>query len=268
MSSARDYFVAQVPRLLNASGLRVRYGSVEALTDFSIGVDAGEIVGLVGRAGSGKTSLLQVLTGHIRPAAGRIVLDRKWIDTDDPSINARHGLVGCLRPVPFMPKATALANVRVGCEQRRRVGAMAGFLRTPAHVRDQLRMDQTAAELLDVVGLKDFSDIVAGDLSSGQLMRISLARAVASEPRVMVVDDPVAGLDRGEAMHMLELIHDLHVRFRIPMLIAARELRPLMEICGRVVVVHQGRKVCEGNPYDIEEDSRYIETVTRSTWAG
>ncbi len=259
MSDRRGYFVAQVPRLLNASSLRVRFGTVEALTDLSIGVDAGEIVGVVGHPGSGKSTLLRVLGGHLRPMAGRITFDHHPIDGDDPSANVRRGLSACLRPIPVVGGESVLTNLRIGFEQTRRRGGLSSLFQLPGYRREEIGLGLAAANLLELVGLTDFADVPCREMSPGQQVRIALARALAMRPRVLLMDDPLAGLDHDEISHMLALFAQVNQQFGVSMLITARTLQPITRLCTRVAVLHLGRKRCEGPPADVEEDANYHE---------
>jgi branched-chain amino acid transport system ATP-binding protein len=230
--------------LLEVAGLTKRYGGVVANSAVSLGVQAGEIVGVMGPNGAGKTTLFDVISGFTRPDAGRIVFDDKDITGERPHAISARGLGRTFQRLRPFPDLTFLENVLVGALARTaRLG--------PAR--------EEARRCLALVGLEQEADKKAFAASTGQRRRIELARILATRPRLLLLDEPTAGVDPGAVDEIAHLLRRLREQEGVTLMIIEHDLPFLMALSDRVVGLHLGEKIAEGPPAAVSNDPRVIQ---------
>jgi branched-chain amino acid transport system ATP-binding protein len=229
--------------LLEAVGLEKRFGGVHAVAGVSLTVDAGEIVGLIGPNGAGKTTLFQLLSGFLAPDRGTVRLAGRPTAGLRPHQLCRHGLARTFQIVKPFPGLTVVENVRVGALARAR-----GFEEATAHARG----------IADFVGLGAKADVAARALTLPERKRLELARALATEPRLLLLDEVMAGLTPAETAQVVHLCGQINAR-GISILLIEHVMRAVMTLSHRVVVLSQGRVIAEGAPAAIAADPRVIE---------
>jgi branched-chain amino acid transport system ATP-binding protein len=230
--------------LLDVDGLTKRYGGVTANASVSLSVRAGEIVGVMGPNGAGKTTLFDAISGFVAPDAGRIVFDGEDITGARPYTISAHGLGRTFQRLRPFPDLTFLENVLVGALAR------------TAHVR---RAREEAHRCLRLVGLDEHAHKYAFAASTGQRRRIELARILATRPRLLLLDEPTAGVDPGAVEDMGHLIRQLRDEHGVTLLIIEHDLPFLIELSDRVIALHLGEKIAEGAPAAVTADPRVIE---------
>jgi branched-chain amino acid transport system ATP-binding protein len=230
--------------LLDVDGLTKRYGGVIANAGISLSVRAGEIVGVMGPNGAGKTTLFDAISGFTAPDAGRIVFDGEDITGARPYTISAHGLGRTFQRLRPFPDLTFLENVLVGALAR------------TSHV---WRAREEAHRCLRLVGLDEHADKRAFAASTGQRRRIELARILATRPRLLLLDEPTAGVDPGAVEEMGLLIRRLRDGEGVTLLIIEHDLPFLMELSDRVIALHLGEKIAEGTPETVTGDPRVIE---------
>lgn len=244
--------------ILQAQGVSKRFGGVAALTGVDLEVSAGEIRGLIGPNGSGKTTLLNVLSGAIRPDAGAIRFRGQAIQGAQPAAIARAGLARTFQNLKLFEKMSVLENVLVGRHMHLRAGLWATALRLGPFVREEAAARQRALELLDFVGLAGRAGDTARDLSYGERRLLEIARALACEPQLLLLDEPVAGMNDSEKEHAIRLIQRIRSS-GVAVLLVEHSMRVIMTVCDRITVLNYGRRLAEGRPDQIQGNPEVVE---------
>ncbi len=248
---------AETP-LLEARGVAKQFGGLAALSDISLTVQRGEIYGLIGPNGAGKTTLFNCLTGLYQPSAGDFRLDGESLAGLTPHAVARRGVARTFQNIRLFANMTALENVMVGRHARTRAGVLGAILRTRATRDEEAAITRHAERLLAYVGLGHRADDLAKHLSYGDQRRLEIARALATEPALLALDEPAAGMnatETGELRRLLERIRNDGVT----LLLIEHDVALVMGLCDRVAVLDYGRKIAEGAPAAVQRDPAVIE---------
>lgn len=238
--------------LLRLSGVSRRFGGVVAVDGVDLVVETGEIVGLMGANGAGKTTLFSMIAGNLRPSAGKIVLDDRRIDRLRPDRICRLGVARAFQIVRPFAGLTVVENVAIG------------ELFGSGHERSMTRAENAARKTLDEVGLGDRADDPAGTLTLAGRKRLEIARALATHPRLLLLDEVMAGLTPVEVADALDTIRLLHQRYNLTIIVIEHVMRALMQLSERLVVLHHGAKIAEGRPDEIANDAGVIEAYLGS----
>jgi branched-chain amino acid transport system ATP-binding protein len=244
--------------VLAVSGLAKRFGGLRAIDDLSFEVQPGTVYAVIGPNGAGKTTLLNLMTGIYRPDAGRIVLAGRDVTGLPTHRWAAAGLGRTFQNLQVFFNMSALDNVMTGRHLREHCTLLASLLRTPALVRAEARCRRRAAELMCRVGLEAYIDAPADGMPYGALKRLEIARALASEPRLLLLDEPAAGLNATEAREIDSLIRQLATE-GMTVVLVEHNMRLVMGVSDRVLVLDQGAKLAEGTPAEMSRDARVIE---------
>jgi len=239
--------------LLRAEGLGVRYGGVHANLDIDLEVAAGELVGLIGPNGAGKTTLLDALTGFVSPSSGCVVFDGRDLARVTPSERAHLGLVRTFQSLELFEDLTVADNLRVAAQPASWRGVLADLFRPlrPSSV------DDAVAEALAGVGLQAQADLLPTELSHGHRMLVAIARALAARPRVVLLDEPGAGLDVDESQQLGSRLRGL-VDAGMGALLVDHDMDLVLGVCDRIVVLDFGRVIATGTPAEVAADPRVL----------
>jgi branched-chain amino acid transport system ATP-binding protein len=244
--------------LLAATGIRKHFGGLAALSDVSISVRRGEIFGLIGPNGAGKTTLFNVLTGLAVPDAGELLFDGKRIDGLKPHAVARHGIARTFQNIRLFGSMTALENVMVGRHLRSTTGVLGAVFRTRHAMAEERAIAQRAHELLDYCGLAARAPSLARDLPYGDQRRLEIARALATEPKLLALDEPAAGMNATETAALRELLERIRAD-GVTLLLIEHDMKLVMGLSHSVTVLDYGEKIAEGEPEAVQRDPRVIE---------
>jgi branched-chain amino acid transport system ATP-binding protein len=248
-----------VRSLLSLRNIGKTFGGLSALSDISFDVEPGEIVGVIGPNGAGKTTLFNVVTAVFPPTAGEVVFDGERISGLLPHAITKRGVARTFQSIRLFSTMTVEENVMVGRHCRTGAGVWRGVLRTRAERREERGIRAKTRELLDLVGLSGADrDRAAGSLPYGHQRRLEIARALAAEPRLLLLDEPVAGMNDAETQEVLGLIQRVQA-LGVTILLIEHDMSLVMRACGRLVVFNFGRKIAEGTPTEIRDDPRVIE---------
>ena len=243
---------AEAP-LLQISGVGKRYGGVRALSDITFEVPGGMIMGLIGPNGAGKTTLFNVITGAYQPDAGRVHFQGEALNGRASHEIVRLGVARTFQNVALFESMTVLENVLVGGHVRGRAGFWGAVLRPPGVRAEERQARARAVELLDFVGLKAQAEQISADLPFGRQRMVEVARALAAWPRVLLLDEPAAGLNAVETHRLGELL--LKIRDSgVTLMLVEHDMSLTMKICDRIVVLDQGRLLAQGTPREIQAD--------------
>jgi branched-chain amino acid transport system ATP-binding protein len=251
---------ATSPRpLLAVSGLTKAFRGLVALKDHGIVVREREIVGVIGPNGSGKSTFFNLVTGFTRPDSGRIELDGRPIHRLRPPQIVRLGIARTFQGTRLFPQLTVRENVAAAAQLRRRVGLADAFLGTGRLARVDAAVAAAADEMLDLIGLVGSSQRRAGDLAYGDQRRLELARALATGPRLLMLDEPAAGMDGTETRSLLRLIETVRRRFGVAVVVVEHDMDLIMNLCDRIQVLAHGERIFEGTPAAVQAHPRVRE---------
>ncbi|HEU5361428.1 MAG TPA: ABC transporter ATP-binding protein [Candidatus Deferrimicrobiaceae bacterium] len=244
--------------MLTLASVGKNFGGLTALSDISFSVNEGEILGLIGPNGAGKTTLFHVITSVLRPTRGEILFSGERITGLRAHLIARKGIGRTFQNIRLFDRMTVLENVMVGRHGKSRTGTWGAVFRTRSEREEERRIREKARELLRFVGLSGEEGMPAGKLPYGRKRRLEVARALAGEPRLLLLDEPVAGMNDAETREIHELI--LSIRgLGITVVLIEHDMSLVMRVCDRLVVLNFGQKIAEGTPGEIREDPVVIE---------
>jgi branched-chain amino acid transport system ATP-binding protein len=244
--------------VLHVTGASKRFGGVQALSDVGITIRAGEVVGLIGPNGAGKTTFFNVITGLYTPDAGSFELGGKPYKPTAVHEVAKAGIARTFQNIRLFPEMTALENAMIGRHVRTGSGLWGAVLRTKKFVAEEAAIVQRGQELLDYVGIGRYRDYKARTLSYGDQRRLEIARALATDPTLIALDEPAAGMNATEKVVLRELIDRIRKDGRTILLIE-HDVKLVMGLCDRVTVLDYGKPIAEGSPYDVQRDPKVIE---------
>ena len=244
--------------LLTLRDLTKTFGGLTAVDNVSFAVDEGTVVGLIGPNGAGKTTVFNLITGNYRPDQGHIVF------ADQPLVGLRThriimlGIARTFQNIRLFQKLTALENVLAGCHYRMRGGVVAAMLRWPRQRREEEQAIAAALRELDFVGLGEQALTLAKNLSYGDQRRLEIARALATQPRLLILDEPAGGMNEQETEALIGLIGLIRAR-GVTILLIEHDMRLVMRACEHLVVLEYGGKIAEGTPEQVRRDPKVIE---------
>jgi branched-chain amino acid transport system ATP-binding protein len=230
---------------------------VVALSDVSLTIRRGEIYGLIGPNGAGKTTLFNVLTGLYRPDAGSFVFDGRSLVGLKPFRVAEQGIARTFQNIRLFANMTALENVMVGRHPRTRAGALGAILRTRRTMSEEQSIRRRARELLDYVGVGRHANALAKNLPYGDQRRLEIARALATDPRLLALDEPAAGMNATETAGLRKLLERVR-EDDVTVLLIEHDVKLVMGLCDRVAVLDYGRKIAEGAPPEVQSDPAVV----------
>ena len=243
--------------LLLIEHLRKDFGGVHALTDATFTVREGDIHALIGPNGAGKTTLFNCATGVIPPSGGEVWLGSQRLTGLPAHRIAAVGVARTAQNLRPWRDMTVLENVLVGCHLLGRAGLIAGALHLPSSAREERRLREIAMQRLEQAHLADYADHLVGELALGQQRMVELTRALASNPRLLMLDEPAAGLHTRETQELGRLITSLREQ-GLTILLIEHDMSLVMSICDRVVVLDHGEQIAEGTPREVQADPRVI----------
>jgi branched-chain amino acid transport system ATP-binding protein len=243
--------------LLEARHIDKRFGGVVALADVSLGIAQSEIYGLIGPNGAGKTTLFNVLTGLYQPDAGSFVFDGRNLVGLKPFRVAEQGIARTFQNIRLFANMTALENVMVGRHPRTRAGALGAILRDRRTISEEQSIREQARELLEYVGVARHAHALAKNLPYGDQRRLEIARALATEPRLLALDEPAAGMNATETRDLRKLLERIRAD-GVTILLIEHDVKLVMGLCDRVAVLDYGRKIAEGAPSEVQADPEVI----------
>ncbi len=246
--------------LLAAKDVSKIFGGLVAVDDVSFGIAPRSIVSIIGPNGAGKTTFFNMLTGLYKPSIGTITFERQDITGRRPDRITALGVARTFQNIRLFATMSAVENVMVGQHARMRAGMFGAILRTPAARKEERRVREHAREMLDYVGLKPAAfDQIAANLSYGDQRRVEIARALASDPRLLLLDEPTAGMNPNESARLTEFMVKLRDERDVAILLIEHDMRVVMGVSEHITVLDHGHKIAEGRPQEIREDERVIE---------
>ena len=243
--------------MLELKGVTQIFGGVTALKDVSFSINQGEITGVIGPNGAGKTTLFNIVTGIYSQTSGQVLFEGKDISRLPAEQLAKRGMVRTFQNIELFGKMTVLENVMVGLHSRSSSGLFACSFKAPWTIKEERRIRDEAHEWLNFVGIDDLADVEAGNLPFGRGRMLEIARAMACKPRMILMDEPAAGLNSQETLGLAELIKKIR-DMGITVVLVEHDMELVMDICDRIVVLNLGQKLAEGTPREIQDNPEVI----------
>ena len=245
--------------LLDVKNLTKNFGGLTAVGDVTMHLDKGELVGLIGPNGAGKTTLFNLLTGVYEPSEGSVSLDGTLLNGKKPYKIASLGLSRTFQNIRLFKDMTVLENVLVGMANQNKLYLLASFLRLPKFYHSEAKLRQKAMELLAIFDLDGDAETLAKILPYGQQRRLEIVRALATEPKILFLDEPAAGMNPQETAELTQLIRRIKEEFDITIMLIEHDMSLVMEVTERIYVLEYGRLIAHGTPDEIKTNQRVIE---------
>ncbi len=245
--------------VLRVKDLTKQFGGLVAVSSFGVELEKGELVGLIGPNGSGKTTVFNLITGIYKPTAGRIRLNGHEITGMRPDKITGLGIARTFQNIRLFSNLSVLDNVKVGHHLRLRASPFAAALWLPGYAREERQIEEKSLQLLEAVGLTEVANEEAGGLPYGQQRKLEIARALATEPKLLLLDEPAAGMNPEEIHELMDFILRILEEFDLTVFLIEHQMRLVMGICQRILVLNYGVTIAHGVPEEIQNDPRVIE---------
>ncbi|MCD8197673.1 MAG: ABC transporter ATP-binding protein [Lachnospiraceae bacterium] len=244
--------------VLETRGLGISFGGLHAVSDFNISICSGELVGLIGPNGAGKTTVFNLLTGVYVPTEGTVLLDGVPLNGKKVHQFVAAGVARTFQNIRLFDDMTVIENVKVAFTKDIKYGLLDAFFRTPRFWREEEAMTKKAMDLLAICGLEDKADVLASSLPYGQQRKLEIARALATDMKVLLLDEPAAGMNPTETAELLTCINTIRDAFGIAILLIEHDMSLVMNVCERIQVIDYGVTIASGLPEEIAQNPKVI----------
>ncbi|MBN6889093.1 branched-chain amino acid transport system ATP-binding protein [Cytobacillus horneckiae] len=245
--------------LLQVKEAGIQFGGLKAVSGLNIEINRGELVGLIGPNGAGKTTSFNLLTGVYVPTEGEILLEGERLNGMAPYQVTRRGISRTFQNIRLFNELSVLDNVKVANHSKAKHSIVSSVLRLPSHFSGEKEMEEKSLELLEIFQLHKLKDEVAKNLPYGQQRRLEIARALAAGPKLLLLDEPAAGMNPQETHELMNLIAFIREKFDLTILLIEHDMNLVMGICERIYVLDHGQLIAEGLPEDIRNNPKVIE---------
>lgn len=245
--------------ILHISNLGINFGGLQALDDFNLNVSDGEIVGLIGPNGAGKTTVFNLLTNVYKPSRGSIILTGKNTRGKKTHQITQSGIARTFQNIRIFKELPVIDNVKIALHNGMSYGLANAVLRTPSYWAEEKSATEAAMELLSVFDMTGMAYDLAGSLPYGAQRRLEIARALATAPKVLLLDEPAAGMNPSETAELLKTIYNIRDRFKVAVILIEHDMSLVMGICERIIVLNYGLIIAQGTPQEIMNNPIVIE---------
>ena len=243
--------------LLEVKNLGISFGGLRAVDNFNVTIEQGQLYGLIGPNGAGKTTIFNLLTGVYQPTDGSIQLDGKNVVGMNPHTICKNGIARTFQNIRLFGKMTVLDNVKVGFYNNRPYNMFAGVLKFPV-LKKEAAMDTKAMEILEVFGLAEYADVLASNLPYGKQRQLEIARALATEPKLLLLDEPAAGMNPNETLELMDTIRLVRDKFKVTILLIEHDMNLVTGICEQITVLNFGTVLATGKPEFVLNDPAVV----------
>lgn len=245
--------------ILQLKDLTKCFGGLTAVGNVDFEVEEGSITGLIGPNGAGKTTIFNLITGVYKVTGGEILFQDENITNKEPYLVAEKGITRTFQNIRLFKKLSVYENVLTACHENANYNILEALIRTPKCKKQEKMLSEKADNLLDIMGLKDRKDIIANNLPYGLQRRLEIARALALNPKLLLLDEPAAGMNPDETAQLMNLIAEVREKFNLTVLIIDHHMDLIMGVCERMMVLNFGCKLAEGTPSEIQGNPKVIE---------
>lgn len=244
--------------LLEVKNLGISFGGLRAVDEFNITIEKGQLYGLIGPNGAGKTTVFNMLTGVYKPTDGTILLDGENITGKSTIEINRAGIARTFQNIRLFKDMTVLDNVKVALHNHYKYSVLTGILRLPKYFKTEKLMNEKAMEMLKVFELEDKAELTASGLPYGEQRRLEMARALATEPKLLLLDEPAAGMNPNETAELMDMIRLVRDKFGMTVLLIEHDMSLVSGICEKLTVLNFGQLLCEGETAKVLSDPEVI----------
>ena len=245
--------------LLVAKDISISFGALKAVDNFNLEINSGELIGLIGPNGAGKTTVFNILTGVYNSSSGEYILDGENVIKTSTFALVKKGLARTFQNIRLFKYLSVLDNVVAAYNFRMEYGILAGMLRLPGYWREEREAKEKAMDLLKIFDLDKYAEKHAGNLPYGEQRKLEIARAMATEPKILLLDEPAAGMNPKETEDLMNTIKLIRDKFGIAVLLIEHDMKLVLGICERLVVLNYGKILASGKPNDVINNSQVVE---------
>lgn len=245
--------------LLEARGVGIDFGGLRAVSDFDVKIESNELLGLIGPNGAGKTTIFNLLTGVYSPTDGDILFEGKSIAGKKPYAINNLGVARTFQNIRLFKGLSVIENVKTALHSQMKYGVLSSVLRLGSYWKDEDRIHKEALELLSVFNMADLANSNADNLPYGKQRQLEIARALATHPKILLLDEPAAGMNPSETQSLMDTIQLIKKKFDVSILLIEHDMRLVMGICQRMIVLDYGMIIATGKPDEIKNNPRVIE---------
>ncbi len=244
--------------MLEVKNLCIQFGGLKAVDNFNLTINKGQLYGLIGPNGAGKTTVFNMLTGVYKPTSGSIILDGLNITGKHPAQINKNGIARTFQNIRLFKEMSVLDNVKVGLHNQKKYSTIEGILRLPRYFREEKEMDERATELLKVFELDGEKEQLASNLPYGKQRKLEIARALATNPKLLLLDEPAAGMNPNETAELMNTIRFVRDNFDMTILLIEHDMKLVSGICEKVTVLNFGQELAKGETTEVLNDPRVI----------
>lgn len=244
--------------LLEVKSLGISFGGLRAVDDFNLKIEKGQLYGLIGPNGAGKTTVFNMLTGVYKPTDGSIFLDGENITGKKTIDINKHGIARTFQNIRLFHQQSVIDNVKIGLHNEHTYSTLSGILRLPSYRKTEKIMNEKAMELLEVFDLQDEADILASNLPYGKQRKLEIARALATDPKLLLLDEPAAGMNPNETKELMETIRFVRDKFDMTVLLIEHDMKLVSGICEELMVLNFGQVLAQGKTSDVLNNPEVI----------
>ncbi|RGD63831.1 ABC transporter ATP-binding protein [Lachnospiraceae bacterium OF09-6] len=244
--------------MLEVKNLGISFGGLRAVNEFHVTIEKNQLYGLIGPNGAGKTTVFNLLTGVYKPDAGSILLDGKDITGESDIEISKAGIARTFQNIRLFSKMSVLDNVKVGMHNHHEYSVLAGIFHTPKYKKEEALMDEKAMELLKVFDLADMAETNAANLPYGKQRRLEIARALATDPKLLLLDEPAAGMNPKETGELMDMIRFVRDEFDMTILLIEHDMKLVSGICEKLTMLNFGEVLAEGTTSEVLNDPQVI----------
>ena len=244
--------------MLEVKNLGISFGGLRAVDDFNLSIEQGQLYGLIGPNGAGKTTVFNMLTGVYKPTDGSIFLDGENITGKKTIDINKHGIARTFQNIRLFHQQSVIDNVKIGLHNEHTYSTLSGILRLPSYRKTEKIMNEKAMELLEVFDLQDEADILASNLPYGKQRKLEIARALATDPKLLLLDEPAAGMNPNETKELMETIRFVRDKFDMTVLLIEHDMKLVSGICEELTVLNFGQVLAQGKTSDVLNNPEVI----------
>lgn len=245
--------------ILEIKGLKKRFGGLEAVSDFSLHLKKRELKGLIGPNGAGKTTIFNLISGLLKPDSGQVLYKGIDITYETPDKKVKRGIARTFQKIRIEEQVKVIDEIKTAFFRHMTYNFFDIILQTKKYHREEKKIEEETFEILDFLGIASLADRVGEDIPHGQQMKVSIARALAIKPEVLLLDEPSSGLNTGETLELMDIISKIKEKYDMSILLIEHDMKVIMGICNDIVAINEGKIIGEGKPEEIQKNKKVIE---------